>query len=117
MGLATVALGVVVYPATAHAAGLGGGACQPDGVSLATVLAGAFSASIGAWQAGDVAQPHPLPDGRVLWLLNDSFVDPAAPAGPITTTSTFLHNVAIIQNGRCFDTITEGLKDSVSLCN
>ena len=70
------------------------------------MLASAFSAPIGAWQAGDVPQPHQLPDGRVLWLLNDSFVNATAPNGPITTASTFLHNVAIIQNGTCFETIT-----------
>jgi len=95
----------MAYGATA------GSTCQPASASLATVLAGAFSAPIGAWQAGDVPQPHPLPDGRVLWLLNDSFVNAAAPSGPITTASTFLHNVAIMQNATCFETLTGPISD------
>src|SRR5690348_11370836 len=39
-----------------------------------------FGRALGMWQAGDVPHRYPLPDGRVLWLLNDSFLSPVDPA-------------------------------------
>jgi hypothetical protein len=54
------------------------------------VLAG----TVGMWPAGDVPHRYPLPDGRVLWLLNDSFLSPTDPAGALTADSGFVHNVA-----------------------
>ena len=56
---------------------------------------------VGPWQAGDNPHFYPLPDGRTLWLLNDSFINPADPRGPITGASTFVHNAAFIQDGAC----------------
>jgi hypothetical protein len=60
-----------------------------------------FGGGLGMWQAGDVPHRYPLPDGRVLWLLNDSFVSPIDPAGPLTTDSGFVHNAAFVQSGPC----------------
>src|SRR5205809_223584 len=65
-----------------------------------------FGAGLGMWQAGDVPHQYPLPDGRVLWLLNDSFVSPVDPAGPLTTDSGFVHNVAFVQSGPCVTALT-----------
>jgi hypothetical protein len=60
-----------------------------------------FAGTVGMWQAGDGPHRYPLPDGRVLWLLNDSFLSPTDPAGPLTADSGFVHNVAFEQSGRC----------------
>src|SRR6476469_8887750 len=50
-----------------------------------------FGGVVGMWQAGDVPHRYPLPDGRVLWLTNDSFLSPLDPAGPLTADSGFVH--------------------------
>jgi len=65
-----------------------------------------FGAGLGMWQAGDVPHRYPLPDGRVLWLLNDSFLSPVDPTGPLTTDSGFVHNAAFVQSGTCVTGLT-----------
>ncbi len=60
------------------------------------------SRPIGPWQAGDAPHQYALPDGRALWLWNDSFVNPVAPGGPITSDSSFVRNVAMLEDGACF---------------
>jgi hypothetical protein len=107
-------VGVVVFACVAVAAArpafaddavpvaAGAPRCVSSSPSLAGAYAEAFGAPIGDWQAGDVPQAYPLPDGRVLWLLNDSFVD-ASGAHP---GATFLRNVAILQTARCFQALT-----------
>ena len=60
-----------------------------------------FGGGLGTWQAGDVPHRYPLPDGRVLWLLNDSFLSPVDPAGPLTADSGLVHNAAFVQAGTC----------------
>src|SRR5262249_6719812 len=60
-----------------------------------------FAGTVGMWQAGDVPHRYPLPDGRTLWLLNDSFLSPTDPTGPLTSESGLVHNAACIQAGNC----------------
>jgi hypothetical protein len=60
-----------------------------------------FGGALGMWQAGDVPHRYPLPDGRVLWLTNDSFLSPLDPSGPLTADSGFVHNAAFVQAGTC----------------
>ena len=87
-------------------------ACAGPPPSSAAALNAAFSHPIGSWQAGDVPQRYPLPDGRVLWVLNDSFVNAAAPEGRLTSSSVFVHNVAVVQQGACFTVVTGPPPDS-----
>jgi hypothetical protein len=60
-----------------------------------------FARTVGMWRAGDVPHRYPLPDGRVLWLLNDSFLSPTDSTGPLTADSGFVHNAAFVQSGNC----------------
>ena len=87
-------------------------ACSGPPQSTAAVLNAAFSHPIGSWQAGDVPQRYPLPDGRVLWVLNDSFVNATAPGGGLTASSVFVHNAAVVQQGTCFTPVTGPPADS-----
>jgi hypothetical protein len=57
------------------------------------------------WQAGDVPHRYPLPDGRVLWLLNDAFLSPVDPTGPLVADSGLVHNTAFVQAGSCVTTL------------
>lgn len=67
----------------------------------------AFAQPIGAWQAGDIPHAYPLPDDRVLWLLNDSFLSDS-PNGRIDASSTFVRNAAIVQSGSAMELIDTG---------
>ena len=49
----------------------------------------------------DYQRAFPLPDGRVLWLFQDAFVD--TPNG-----RTLVHNVGLLQSGRCFQLLHDG---------
>ena len=111
VALGAVLVGHLVLASPRAEADVSGGTakCVNPGVGLPTssgVLSAAFSGTIGSWQAGDIAQPYPLPDSRVLWVLNDSYVRPGG-VGPIDKSSRFLHNAAIMQTGNCFETITD----------
>jgi hypothetical protein len=64
----------------------------------ATRLRQGFSGPIGRWQAGDLPHAYALPDGRTLWLLNDSFLSDT-PDGPIDDRSRFVRNAAIVEDG------------------
>jgi hypothetical protein len=73
---------------------------------VADVYNAALGSPMGFWQAGDVPQWYPLPDGRTLWILNDSYVNRnTVGAGPITSDSTLIRNIAIMQTGNCFEPI------------
>jgi hypothetical protein len=61
-----------------------------------------FGGSFGVWQAGDSPHHYPLPDGRTLWILNDSFLATREPGGRITDESTFVHNAGVIEDDGCF---------------
>lgn len=50
-----------------------------------------FSEKIGDFQGADYQRAVRLPDDRVLWTFQDAFVN-----------GTLIHNVALIQSGRCF---------------
>lgn len=104
VGLASVG----TRPAGANETG-GPERCVGSGNSVADAYNAAFGSPIGFWQAGDVPQWYPLPDGRVLWILNDSYLNRKAPAGRITADSVLVRNVAVMQTGTCFEVIA-GIK-------
>ena len=109
LGMIVVATLAVGAPSVRADVTGGAPRCIDAGVGPSTsadVLSATFSRPIGSWQAGDIAQPYPLPDGRVLWVLNDSYVRPGG-AGPIDRSSAFLHNAAIVQTGNCFEAVTD----------
>lgn len=56
-----------------------------------------FSEPIGAFRGGDYQRALRLADDRVLWTFQDAFLD-----------GTLVHNVAMIQSGRCFTLLNEG---------
>lgn len=58
-----------------------------------------FSQPIGTFQGADYQRAFKLPDGRVLWTFQDAFV-----------SGTLVHNVAMVQSGRCFTTLNNGAR-------
>jgi hypothetical protein len=80
---------------------------MPVATTAELVQRAAFSRPIGRWQAGDLPHAYPLPDGRVLWLLNDSFLSDA-PDGPIDDRSRFVRNAAIMQTDSALELIDTG---------
>jgi len=58
-----------------------------------------FANSIGNFQGADYQRATRLPDGRVLWTFQDAFV-----------SGTLVHNVGMIQSGRCFTMLNSGAR-------
>ncbi len=56
-----------------------------------------FSQPIGSFQGADYQRAFRLVDDRVLWTFQDAFV-----------AGTLVHNVGMIQSGRCFTTLNSG---------
>ena len=101
----SLALVVISRPVVANETG-GAARCVGASPSLAAAYNDAFGHALGNWQAGDAPHSYPLPDGTVLWILNDSFINAKNPAAGITADSTFVHNVAVKQSQQCFEVIT-----------
>lgn len=64
-----------------------------------------FDAAPGNVIGADYQQVTPLPDGRVLWMFQDALV--RLPGGGDRT----VHNMAMIQDDKCFDVRYGGTKD------
>jgi hypothetical protein len=58
-----------------------------------------FSEPIGDFQGADYQRAFRLADGRVLWTFQDAFL-----------SGTLVHNVAMIQSGRCFTMLNSGAR-------
>ena len=58
-----------------------------------------FSQPVGTFQGADYQRAFRLTDDRVLWTFQDAFV-----------SGTLVHNVGIIQSGRCFTLLNDGAK-------
>jgi hypothetical protein len=102
--LSTLALITISRPVVANETG-GAARCVGASPSLAAAYNEAFGRALGNWQAGDAPHSYPLPDGTVLWILNDSFINTKNPAAGITADSTFVHNVSVRQSQQCFEVI------------
>jgi hypothetical protein len=102
--LSSVTLVAIGRPVVANETG-GAVRCVGTSPTLAAAYNEAFGRALGNWQAGDAPHTYPLPDGTVLWILNDSFINAKNPAGGITADSTFIHNVAVKQSQQCFEVI------------
>jgi hypothetical protein len=102
----------VTRPDGAAANETGGTAkCVGSGNSVADAYNAAFGSPMGFWQAGDVAQWYPLPDGRTLWILNDSYINRKNPNGSLNADSVLVRNIAVMQSGNCFEPIAGIKKD------
>ena len=56
----------------------------------------------------DNAHLIPLGDDRFLWIFQDAFLDPDDTRNYISQNSTYLHNVALLQDGNCFGLLHRG---------
>jgi hypothetical protein len=107
-----VGAGLGSVPARANETG-GPAKCVTGSNDVAAAYNAAFGSPIGYCQAGDVAQWYPLPDGRTLWILNDSYLNRPNPAGVINSESVFVRNIAVMQTGNCFEPLA-GSKPGVA---
>jgi hypothetical protein len=74
--------------------------------------AGTTAADLTAFFAGgdpiigaDYQRAYPLPGGRILWLFQDAFL-------PTTHGPQLVHNVGLLQSGRCFQLLRNGSTDA-----
>ena len=69
-----------------------------------------FAQRLGPVLGWDYQHIYPLGQSRHLWLFQDTFVDHTGTAGTLGQSS-FIHNAAMIQDGRCFRLLHRGTPD------
>src|SRR6056297_3088821 len=69
-----------------------------------------FAERRGPVMGWDYQHVYPLGGGRHLWLFQDTFVDQSGAATDLGRSS-FVHNTAMIQDGRCFRLLHRGTPD------
>ncbi len=62
----------------------------------------AFEQGVDTIVGADYQRAFELPDGRILWVFQDAFIDDGA-GGP-----TLVHNAGLLQDGACFDALHSG---------
>ncbi len=62
-----------------------------------------FGARHGVWNGADYQRAYKLADGRVLWMFQDALI------GTPTAGTKIVHNIGMIQSGRCFSLLGTGL--------
>jgi hypothetical protein len=93
--LVTVALDQSRAARAAPASGVcAGGMATPE-------LNSTFSRRVTDYVGMDSLRAVPLPDGRVLWLMQDSFLTRTGDESTLIG-SVFAHNAALVQHGSCF---------------
>jgi hypothetical protein len=72
-----------------------------------------FAQRIGPLLGSDYHRAQPLPDGRIVWFVQDAFVDHT---GAIVSLdqSGFAHNAALVQSGSCFRLLHKGTAEQPS---
>jgi len=70
-----------------------------------------FAARVGPVLGWDYQHIIPLGGGRHLWLFQDTFVDHSGAATRLDQAS-FVHNAALLQDGRCFTLLHAGTADA-----
>ena len=66
-----------------------------------------FAERVGPVLGWDYQHVYPLGGGRHLWLFQDTFVDHAGVVGNLGN-ARFVHNAALLQQGRCFTLLHRG---------
>ena len=79
--------------------------CAAD--TSAAALDAFFRERIGPVLGHDYQHVYPLGGDRYLWLFQDTFIDHTGRATSFDQTS-FAHNTAMVQRGRCFTSLTRG---------
>jgi hypothetical protein len=74
-------------------------ACAPSTDPAA--LHSFFGQRVGPLLGADYYRAQSLPDGRVVWFVQDAFIDHARTARTLDR-SGFAHNAVLVQSGRCF---------------
>ncbi len=62
----------------------------------APLVANPFEQPVGNWVGGDIPRVYPLPDGREVWWLNDSFLPPSG--RPPVDQFMFVRNVVFLRD-------------------
>jgi len=60
------------------------------------------------WLSGDNNNPAILPDGRVAWVYNDSFMGPINPHTNVIATGVVPHNLLVVQKGDTLNSVYGG---------
>jgi hypothetical protein len=66
-----------------------------------------FGQRLGPLLGADYHRAQPLPDGRVVWFVQDAFIDHSRTVATLDR-SGFAHNAVLVQNGRCFQLVHKG---------
>ncbi len=84
-------------PSSSSAAGITTGtAPTTTWVPPAPLTGNPFAEPVGRWVGGDIPRIYPLPDGREVWWLNDSFVPPDGT--PPVDQFQFVRNVLFVRD-------------------
>ena len=54
------------------------------------------------WASADESVPINLPDGRVVWVFDDTSVGKVSSNGTLNASNTVVHNSFVVQTGACF---------------
>lgn len=76
----------------------------------AASLDGFFARRVGPLVGADYQRVFALGDDRYLWTFQDAFVDFAGTAATLDHTE-FVHNVAMLQTGLCFELLSGGTRE------
>jgi hypothetical protein len=60
------------------------------------------------WASADESVPIDLPDGRVVWVFDDTSVGHVLPDGTLDPSNTLASNSFVVQNGACFTPMLGG---------
>jgi len=75
-------------------------------------LLNAYSDTGKGWTGADSTYSVPLPGGRTAWVFSDTFLGPVNPDGSRPTTTPFINNSFVIQQGTKLKTVTGGTATS-----
>ncbi|MGQ0840666.1 fibronectin type III domain-containing protein [Actinokineospora sp.] len=78
-----------------------------------TTLFDNYGDTSGRWSGADSTASVPLPDGRIAWLFSDSFIGTVNPDGSRPTSSAFINNSIVVQDGSALVSTVHGGSPSV----
>jgi hypothetical protein len=84
------------------------GAASPVAGSAPADFRAMFDSQGAGWAGGDATYSLRLPDGRTLWIFNDTLVNTADEQGRATGTEGFVRNSVVVQDGSSLTTVVSG---------